>query len=430
MHLFESGEASATNASPYLAESTSRSDLVDDAVFASTYTGGFRYPYLRGRALGGTTAINALVQMWGTRDDWDAWSAVHGCIGWNWRSVSAEMALLGFPSHFASAAETGPVTAAVLSAARAMGAGECRHVGETYDGAGPVALSLRGGRRADAFSVFVAPRVLEDAGRMVVHAGETVVEVIIEADRARGVVVGDEEHIADGVVLAAGTVWSPILLRRSGVSRAGIGRNLKDHPAISLWLRLREPVDASALDVTGLVVASSLDDSDINLLPVDPNQLVVAVTKVSSVGHVSDVDGTAEVVLGTLETHDDGARMLAALRLAADLCATKDFTNLVDSVSIDAAGTPLEALLAHDDDTVISYVRRQPGAYSHAVGTCRMGPERDSEAVVDNAGAVFGVDGLWIADASVFPDIPRAATQLPVMAVAGRIASGVAERLR
>lgn len=401
-------------------------------MFASTYTGGFRYPYLRGRALGGTTAINALVQMWGTKDDWDAWSTMHGCTGWNWRSVSAEIALLGLPSHFASASEAGPVTGAVLSAARGMGASECRHTGETYDGAGRVALSLRDGRRADAFSVFVTPRALEDSGRMVVHAGESVAEIAVEADRARGIVVGDDEFIADGVVLAAGTVWSPILLRRSGVSRAGIGRNLKDHPAMSLWLRLRDGMSAAteSLDVTGLVVASSLDDSDINLLPVDPNQLVVAVTKVSSVGHVAEVEGTAEVVLGTLETHDDSTRMLAALRLAADLCATKEFREVVESVSIDAAGTPLDALLAHDDDTIISYVRRQPGAYSHAVGTCRMGAERDSEAVVDNTGAVFGVDGLWVTDASVFPDIPRAATQIPVMAVAGRIASGIAERLR
>jgi choline dehydrogenase/5-(hydroxymethyl)furfural/furfural oxidase len=59
-----------------------------------------------------------------------------------------------------------------------------------------------------------------------------------------------------------------------------------------------------------------------------------------------------------------------------------------------------------------------------------MGLERDAESVVDNTGAVFGVDGLWVADASVFPDIPRAATQVPVMAVASRIASGIAERLR
>jgi len=370
--------------------------------------------------------------MWGTRDDWDSWSEVHGCTGWNWRSVSSEIARLDFPSYFATPAQTGPVTRAVVDAARAMGAGESRHAGETFDGAGPVALSLAAGRRGDVFRAFVAPRVLENSGRMVVHAGAAVTEIAVEADRARGVVVGDDEFVADGVVVAAGTMWSPILLRRSGVSRAGLGRNLRDHPAISLWLRLRDRVEVTpdALDVTGLVVASSVDDSDINLLPVDPNQLVVAVTKVSSLGHVAEIDGTAEVVLGTLEAHDDATRMLAALRLAADLCATTGFREVVESVSIDAAGTPLEALLAHDDETIVSYIRRQPGAYSHAVGTCRMGVERDAEAVVDNAGAVFGVDGLWVADASVFPDIPRAATQIPVMAVAGRIASGVAERLR
>jgi choline dehydrogenase/5-(hydroxymethyl)furfural/furfural oxidase len=59
-----------------------------------------------------------------------------------------------------------------------------------------------------------------------------------------------------------------------------------------------------------------------------------------------------------------------------------------------------------------------------------MGAEHDSQSVVDPTGAVFGVDGLWVADASVFPDIPRAATQVPVMAVAGRIASGIADKLR
>lgn len=432
VHLFESAPSSATNAAAGLGESLSRSDLLDPNVFASTYTGGFRYPYVRGRALGGTTAINASVQMHGLRDDWDAWSAVHGCTGWNWRSITAEIARLDFPSHVATAPEMGRVTSAVLAAAHGLGAGECRHSGETFDGAGPVALSLREGRRADVFSVLVTPRVLEDAGRMVVHADSTVAEIAIEADRAAGVMVGDDEFVADAVVLAAGAVWSPLLLRRSGVSRAGIGRNLKDHPAISLWLELRDGVAplVGGLDVTGLVVASSTDDADINLLPVDPNQLVVAVTKVSSVGHVVEVDGVAEVTLGTLATHEDEVRMLAALRLAADVCSANEFRKVVERVSIDAQGTPLDALLAHDDETIISYVRRQPGAYSHAVGTCRMGVERDSDAVVDNAGAVFGVDGLWVADASVFPEIPRAATQLPVMAVAGRIASGIAERLR
>lgn len=432
MHLFEAAESSATNESSRLGEGLSRPELLDPNVFASTYTGGFRYPYVRGRALGGTTAINALVQMWGHRDDWNSWSAVHGLTGWNWRSVSAEIERLGLPSHVPVPSEIGPVTSAVLAAARGLGASECRHQAETLDGAGPVALSLVGGRRADAFGLFVTPRVLEDSGRMIVHAGAAVTEIVIEADRATGVVVGADVFTVDGVVLAAGTVWSPILLRRSGISRAGIGRNLKDHPAISLWLGLRDgfAIAASNLEVAGLVVASSTDDADINLLPVDPNQLVVAVTKVSSVGHVTEVDGTAEVVLGTLETHDDATRMLAALRLAADVCASREFTNVVETVSIDAKGTPLSTLLAHDDETIISYVRRSPGAYSHAVGTCRMGLEGDAEAVVDATGAVFGVDGLWVVDASVFPDIPRAATQVPVMAVAGRIAHGIAERLR
>jgi choline dehydrogenase-like flavoprotein len=58
-----------------------------------------------------------------------------------------------------------------------------------------------------------------------------------------------------------------------------------------------------------------------------------------------------------------------------------------------------------------------------------MGSLADDEAVVDPNGAVHGIRGLWIADASVFPDLPRAATQIPVMAVASRLGRIIAEGL-
>ena len=432
MHLFEAGTASATNPSTSLAATLSRDELFDPSVIASTYTGAERVPYPRGRALGGTTAVNALVQMWGTREDWDAWTSVHGCTGWNWQSVSGEMRTLGLPSYVPKDSDGGVVTAAMVEAARKLGASRCTHTAETADGAGPVALSIDGSRRADAFEVFVAPRVRVATGRMVVHAGSAVQEVGIEAGWVSSVVLDDgTEHFVDGVVVAAGTVWSPVILRRSGISRAGLGRNLKDHASLSLTFG-GPAIDAAPqrdVDVTSLVVASTLSDSDVNLLPVDPAQLVVAVTKVSSVGHVIEVAEGVEVVLGTLTTEDDAARMIAALRLAADVHEEMSARLPNLHLSVDDRGTPLATLLAHDDATVVSFVRRRPGPYSHAVGTCRMGVESDHEAVVDVTGRVFGAVNLWVADASVFPDLPRAATQVPVMAVASRIARGVAERI-
>lgn len=432
VHVFESGGENSSNTSIRLDDGLQRAELLDPEVFASSVTGGVDMPYLRGRALGGTTAINALVQMCGTEEDWNDWSDVHGCIGWNWNSIRREYASLEFPVLVPSPTDFGRLTSSALRAAEALGASRCRHVGATADGAGPVGLSIRNGVRADAFSVFVVPRRAAAPDRMVVHAGCTVREIAITSGRATGVVFGDDtEFVADAVVLSAGAVWSPIILRRSGVSRAGLGRNLKEHPSLSFTLAPAAGADtATGPQVTGLIVASShIGDADINVLPVENNQIVAAVTKVSSVGHVQEVDGRAEVVMGSLSTDDDATRMLAALRLTTDLIRGDEMKSFGGNASVDGRGTSLDMLLAHDDEAILGFVRRRPGPYSHVVGTCRMGQLRDGEAVVDTLGEVHGTVNLWVADASVFPDIPRAATQLPVMAVASRIARGVGERL-
>ena len=59
-----------------------------------------------------------------------------------------------------------------------------------------------------------------------------------------------------------------------------------------------------------------------------------------------------------------------------------------------------------------------------------MGNVESEHAAVSTSGSVFNAQGLWVADASVFPDIPRGATQLPTMMVASRIARGIAQQLR
>ena len=58
-----------------------------------------------------------------------------------------------------------------------------------------------------------------------------------------------------------------------------------------------------------------------------------------------------------------------------------------------------------------------------------MGAIESDHAAVSTSGAVFNTQHLWVADASVFPDIPRGATQLPTMMVASRIARGIAQQL-
>jgi choline dehydrogenase len=73
-----------------------------------------------------------------------------------------------------------------------------------------------------------------------------------------------------------------------------------------------------------------------------------------------------------------------------------------------------------------SYVRENVRSYFHATGTCRAG-RADDGAVVDPAGRVHGLEGLYVADASTLPSTPRANTHLTTLAIAELIADGLKE---
>jgi choline dehydrogenase len=63
--------------------------------------------------------------------------------------------------------------------------------------------------------------------------------------------------------------------------------------------------------------------------------------------------------------------------------------------------------------------------YYHPACTCRMGPSSDPLAVVDPTGKVHGLDGLYVCDASIFPTLMRANTNLPAAMIAEHLAAGI-----
>ncbi len=77
------------------------------------------------------------------------------------------------------------------------------------------------------------------------------------------------------------------------------------------------------------------------------------------------------------------------------------------------------------EDEMLDDFRNRCGTVFHPIGTCRMGA--NANAVVDNALRVFGVDGLRVVDASVFPNITSANTNAPTMMLAWRAASFILE---
>jgi choline dehydrogenase len=117
----------------------------------------------------------------------------------------------------------------------------------------------------------------------------------------------------------------------------------------------------------------------------------------------------------------------------------EDLRVLVDGIALArnlAAAAPLHALLGEemlpgaaptDRAALATLCRDWIQHYYHPVGTCRMGPASDPDAVCDARGRIHGLDNAYVADAALIPVIPRANTNMPVLVVAQRVAHWLGE---
>jgi choline dehydrogenase len=79
-----------------------------------------------------------------------------------------------------------------------------------------------------------------------------------------------------------------------------------------------------------------------------------------------------------------------------------------------------------NEETVSAFARANAFTFHHPAGTCKMGPASDPSAVVDGRGRVHGIDGLYVADASIMPEIPAAVPNLTCMAIGEIVAAQLA----
>jgi len=122
--------------------------------------------------------------------------------------------------------------------------------------------------------------------------------------------------------------------------------------------------------------------------------------------------------LGTYNTKNRILTRVGAIML--DSALLRKF--LIRGVAIGAAG-PIKAL--EDDDTLEAYIKRAAIGVWHCSCSCRMGEEGDRTVVTDPVGRVYGVHGLRVVDASIFPVLPCANTNFPTMMVAEKIADEI-----
>jgi choline dehydrogenase-like flavoprotein len=222
---------------------------------------GRRIPVNRGKALGGSSAINSMIYIRGAREDYDEWAAL-GCEGWSYDDVlpvfkSFERNLLrqdpayhGFSGELLVDAPRDPneVSRLFVAGGARLGLPENEDFNaETQFGLGIYNVTQDRGRRFSAHTAFVKPVL--DRKNLTTMANTEVLSLVLEGRRVVGVLVLEDGRIhAVGcrgeVVLAAGAIGSPRLLLASGIGPAGelteagiapvldlpgVGKNLRDH---------------------------------------------------------------------------------------------------------------------------------------------------------------------------------------------------------
>ena len=117
----------------------------------------------------------------------------------------------------------------------------------------------------------------------------------------------------------------------------------------------------------------------------------------------------------------DLERMRQAIRLAIRLSEHPAFKDIiVERVGLTDADLASDAAL---DD----WIMRNVGQGYHSSGTCKIGPESDPMAVVDQFCHVYGLEGLRVVDASVMPELIRANTNTTTIMIAERVADWIKE---
>ena len=362
--------------------------------------------YVRGRGVGGSSAINAMIVLPGEPGDYDEWERL-GCAGWSWRDVQPWFARVRGPMRALERAEIGSLGGALLAAE------------PTAERA--VLTVDADGRRASVSDVYLEPA--RSRPNLTIRGDALVDRVVFDGRRATGVRLADGTEIeAGGVVVCAGAIHSPAILLRSRVDRSGIGLGLQDHPSFAVALQMREGFAATTeqVVVTSLLRATHRDTNDLQVIAMneaDPavpglGILLGALMKVHSAGTVSlasdDPYLDPLVDFAMLEDERDQSGMRAATDLVERIAQCEQVERVAEVLPYDASDEGVRAAV---------------GDYVHASGSCRMGSVDDEWAVVDAGGAVIGRERLWVCDASVMPRVPRANTHLPTTMMAERIAA-------
>ena len=390
-------------------------------------------------ALGGSSVRNYMVGMTGMHDDYE-WERDFGCAGWNWSAARKTFAAMPDILHAVQPGEAGQVDVALVNAAVAEGVPRIEQLArdtQSGRGAGFCSLTMSSGVRHSVLETYFTP--LGNRPNLTVRVNAVVESVVMDATRAVGVRLAGGEYIeARGVVVCAGALATPVLLRRSGIDRPGIGVGLQDHPSIAITLALRQQRQSAMRIGANVRTSSQKGNADIHVLSLNETDesgmfgaLIAGVMQVHSRGEVKydELTGTGFPMFNQLSDERDKAAMRDAVRFTYTLASSQSVSNIAGSLLSDADGTSAQWISDATDSEIDDWALRQVGAYSHAAGSCAMGNSRDAMAVVNERAEVIDYQDIWLCDASILPTLPRANTHLPVVMIANRVSEMLLENL-
>ena len=456
------------------------------ATEAEPHLNGRQLYWPRGKVLGGSSAINAMIYIRGNRLDYEHWKDL-GNEGWGYDDVlpyfrKSERQERGTSTyHGADGPQcvgdlrcVNPLTRAFLAGAEQLSIRRNDDFnGAQQDGAGLYQVTQRRGRRWSAADAYLKPARKRANLKVATRAHAT--RILLERMCAIGV-----EYISNGrtisvraereVILAGGAINSPQLLLLSGIGPAqelrgasipvvadlpGVGKNLQDHPMVSVGYFCKKPVSmASAESVGNLLryalfrsgpLASNVAEAGIFTRTrdgLDRPDLQLLFGPAYYVNHGFDTRKEHCFGFGpTLVTPESRGEI--TLRSADPLAAPAIRANYLSTeqdLRVIAEGVRLCRRIAHTkafaeyrgeevlpgvrvttDAEIAEFIRGATQTLYHPAGTCKMG--KDEMAVVDAQLRVRGIQRLRVVDASIMPRIPAGNTNAPTMMIAEKAAA-------
>jgi choline dehydrogenase len=444
-----------------------------------------RQRYLpRGRTLGGSSSVNAMVYIRGHRADYDGWAAL-GHDGWGWKDVLPyfiraednergvdELHGAGGPLSVIDNRSRYRTCEAFIEAGVQAGlAANDDFNGPEQDGVGWYQVTQRGGMRCSAAVAYLHPVL----GRpnLTLVTGAHVTRLLLEAGRAVGVEADRDGEAVEvraerEVILSAGSYQSPQILLLSGVGPAAdlelvgiacvhelpVGQGLQDHPATWITYTTDEPSLLSAESEENLALLQTegrgpltsnfaesggflrtgdgLEAPDVQL------HVIPILFPEAGAGEVR-VDGWAVSACVLRPTSTGFVKLRSRVPTAKPrilhnyLVSDEDRATMLAGVRgcLQVAAQPAMAdvttggygVPAGDDDaSLIAHIERNTTTLYHPVGTCAMG------SVVDSELRVLGIDGLRVIDASVMPTLVRGNTNAPTIMIAERASDLIRDR--